>query len=110
MRLSEREFDQLGWGKAKRLRTATETEIQASVRDWLRYHGWFVIRHQQGLGCHRGLSDLTAIRGGRTVYIEVKKRSGKLSAAQETFQAAIESHGGMYIVARCIEDVQVLCN
>ena len=34
-----------------------ETVIQNQIRDLLRMDGWFVIRHQQGMGCHKGLSD-----------------------------------------------------
>ena len=51
-----------------------ETVIQNQIRDLLRMDGWFVIRHQQGMGCHKGLSDLTAIKEGRTIYIEVKTK------------------------------------
>lgn len=109
MRLSEREFAQLGIGKAAKPKAPKETDVQNAIRDWLRYHGWFVIRHQQGLGCHKGLSDLTAIKHGRTVYIEVKTQKGTQSADQSTFQEEIEGHGGTYILARGIEDVEGLC-
>lgn len=83
-----------------------ETVIQNQIRDLLRMDGWFVIRHQQGMGCHKGLSDLTAIKEGRTIYIEVKTKYGKQSDWQIKFQHDIESHGGTYILARCIEDVE----
>ena len=49
-----------------------ETIIQNQVRQLLRMDGWYVIRHQQGLGCHKGLSDLSAIKNGITIYIEIK--------------------------------------
>ena len=65
-------------------------------------------RHQQGLGCHKGLSDLTAIKGGKTVYIEVKRPMGKQSEWQLDFQADIEAHGGLYVVSRSVEDVEFL--
>lgn len=83
-----------------------EADIQDAIRDYLRYTGWFVIRHQQGLGCHRGLADLSATKGGRTLWIEVKTARGRLSEWQERFRADIEAHGGVYIVARSPEDIQ----
>lgn len=83
-----------------------ETVIQNQIRDLLRMDGWFVIRHQQGMGCHKGLSDLTAIKDGITIYIEVKTKTGKQSDWQRQFQKDVENHGGTYILARRIEDVE----
>lgn len=83
-----------------------ETVIQNQIRDLLRMDGWFVIRHQQGMGCHKGLADLTAIKDGVTIYIEVKTKTGKQSDWQRQFQQDIENHGGTYILARRIEDVE----
>lgn len=83
-----------------------ETVIQNQIRDLLRMDGWFVIRHQQGMGCHKGLSDLSAIKDGVTIYIEVKTKTGKQSDWQRQFQKDIENHGGTYILARRIEDVE----
>jgi len=84
-----------------------EQDILNQIRDWLRIHGFFVCRIQQGLGAHKGISDLIAVKDGKTAFIEIKHRS-KLSEYQEAFKVEIESHGGTYIVARCIEDVQEL--
>jgi hypothetical protein len=109
VRLSEKELIQLQQGKKGKPKGLKETEIQSAIRDFLRWRGWFVIRHQQSLGSHKGLSDLTAIKHGRTVYIEVKTPNGAQSEDQIGFQADIESHGGTYVVARCVEDVEFLC-
>lgn len=83
-----------------------ETIIQNQVREALRMDGWYVIRHQQGLGSHPGLSDLTAIKGGRTIYIEIKTPRGYQSEKQKLFQHDIEQHGGAYILCRSLEDIQ----
>lgn len=83
-----------------------ETIIQNQVREALRFDGWFVIRHQQGLGCHPGLSDLTAIKDGRTIYIEIKTPRGYQSDRQKEFQHDIELHGGTYVLCRSLEDIQ----
>ena len=83
-----------------------ETAIQNRIRDFLRMHGWYVMRHQQSLGSLKGMSDLTAIKDGKTIYIEVKTPRGHQSQYQKDFQQEIESHGGTYILARGIEDVE----
>jgi len=83
-----------------------ESYILGAVRDWARAHGWFVFRMQQGLGCHKGIADLCAVKGGRTVWLEIKTPTGKQSDYQIVFQAQIEEHGGEYAVCRCVEDAQ----
>lgn len=85
-----------------------ESDILQQVRQWLQHHGWFVIRIHQGLGCHKGISDLIAVKGGVTAFIEIKGIKGWLSDYQEQFQAEIKHQGGIYIVARGIEDVATL--
>ena len=82
-----------------------ETDIQNQIRDYLRMKGWFVIRHQQSMGSLKGLSDLSALKEGITIYIEVKTSKGYQSEYQKKFQQDIESHGGVYILAREIDDV-----
>ncbi len=84
----------------------SETVILRQIRNVLQWHGWYVIRIQQGLGCHKGISDLIAIKRGRVVFVEIKKPSGKLSDHQERFKAAISDRGGEYVVMRSVEDLQ----
>lgn len=85
-----------------------ETVIQNSVRDYLRYRGWYVIRNQQGLGSHLGMSDLTAVKNGIVVFVEVKTDKGRLSDHQKKFQQDIAIHGGCYEVVTCIEDAEAI--
>ena len=82
-----------------------ESAIVTQVRHYLQALGWMVIRHHQSLGSHRGLSDLTAIRQGRTVWIECKTAKGKQSGYQSVFQDELEAHGGEYRIVRGIDDV-----
>ena len=89
---------------AKSQGTQPESLILNQCRDYLRALGWLVVRHQQGLGSFRGLSDLTAIKDGRVVWIECKTAKGKLSVHQEAFRDAILAAGGEYAVVRCVED------
>ena len=86
----------------------TENEIQAQIRMRLQYAGWYVIRHQQGMGSLKGLSDLSALKDGRAVYIEVKKAGGVQGQYQKDFQEEIEEHGGRYILAKSVEDIEEL--
>ena len=110
MRLSEREFAQVVAGKKlAKPKAPKETDIQNAIRDYLLWRGWYVIRHHQSLGSLKGLSDLTAIKDGWTVYVEVKTQKGTLSEDQEKFKDNVIAHGGTYVVARSVEDVQFLC-
>lgn len=53
-----------------------------------------------------GQADLTGILpGGLRLEIEVKGPDGRQSRAQRSFQAMIERFGGVYVLARSVEDV-----
>ncbi len=82
-----------------------EKEVRKQVVDHLRGEGWFVFYHLQGMGSFPGLSDLQAVKDGRTIYIECKTMTGRQSPKQKIFQEQLEAHGGVYILARCVEDV-----
>ena len=83
----------------------TENQIQSGIRDLLRLRGWFVIRNQQGMGSHPGLTDLTAIKKGVVWWIEVKKPGGTLSLVQQKFRDSVQAAGGNWAVAMSVEDV-----
>ena len=85
-----------------------EGDILKQVRDYLRLKGWLVYRIQQGIGAHKGMSDLVAVKAGQVLFIEVKTRTGRLSAYQETFKAEVESQGVQYVVARSVDDMRAL--
>jgi hypothetical protein len=84
----------------------SEAHILAATRHYLQIRGWFVIRNQQSMGSHKGLSDLQAIKNGLTVYIETKRPGGKLSDHQVKFQEAVEGHGSQYIVIKSLDEIQ----
>lgn len=96
-----------GVGKSE-VTKVTEGDILRQIRDFLRTHGWKVVRFHQSLGSERGIPDLCAIRGGQTVWIEVKTPNGRLSAHQRAWLQDLEEHGGWWIVARSVEDVEHL--
>ncbi len=87
-----------------------ETGIQAAIREYLQWTGWFVFPNVQSALSYKGISDITAIKQSRVVFIEVKtphKRS-KQSEYQLKFEADIKAHGGEYMVARSVDDVMKL--
>jgi hypothetical protein len=81
--------------------------ILTATKDFLRMKGYYVIRHHQSLGNHPGISDLSAIKDGKTIYIETKspKWRGQLSKEQAKFQAEIESHGGIFLVIDSVDEL-----
>lgn len=53
-----------------------------------------------------GQADLTGILpGGIRLEIEVKAPNGRQSREQQAFQRMIERFGGVYVLARSVEDV-----
>ncbi len=83
-----------------------ESDIRKMLRDYLRLRGWHVHHNLAGLGTYRGISDLTCVKNGRVVFLEVKTPTGRQSEGQAKFQEEITSAGGEYVLASCIEDLQ----
>lgn len=123
MRLTEREFAQLQLDGAKAKRadmrmsdkatTAAdqklpESQIQSMIIQMLRQFGWFVVKIHQSLGSYKGIADLYALKDGRNIWIEVKTPRGRLSEHQERFRDDVGAHGGEFIVARGIDDIEFL--
>ena len=54
-----------------------------------------------------GQADLTGILpDGRRLEVETKSATGKQSKDQRNFQRMIERFGGVYVLARSVEDVK----
>ena len=55
-----------------------------------------------------GSSDIMGITapGGRFIAIEVKTGTRRLSPQQKKFRDMVSSFGGIYVEARCLEDVK----
>jgi tRNA U54 and U55 pseudouridine synthase Pus10 len=85
-----------------------ESDIRKQIQDYLRWTGWTVFYHLQGLGSFRGMSDLQALKDGRSVFIEVKTPRGRQSEHQKKFQEMVEAAGLEYVLARGVEDVEHL--
>lgn len=96
----------------------SESAIQAKIMDALKASGtaFWRINNTGKLPGGRwasrssvGVSDLIAIGpGGVFTGIEVKDADGEQNDAQIKFQEAVERAGGVYIVARSVDDVLAL--
>jgi len=92
-----------------------ESEIQKSITDYLDWQkdlyyfrsgsgqfktdrGWFKTGR-------KGCPDITICIAGLALFVEVKNEKGKLSPEQKEAQKQIQRSGGIYIVARSIDDV-----
>lgn len=54
----------------------------------------------------KGSADMLGIlKGGKFLAIEVKTATGRQSEQQKSFQKMIEAFGGVYILARSVDDV-----
>ncbi len=59
----------------------------------------------KAMGTRRGVADLVFIRpGAPLLFLELKDRVGRQSAAQIEFQAAAERAGAQYEVAHSLDD------
>lgn len=104
------------------IKNPTEKEIQNSILEWLAWQRIFAwqndsvgiwdaekrcYRKRRGSYVRKGVSDILGVLpGGRSLAIEVKSKTGKLSAEQADFLSKFNCCGGVGIVARSIDDVR----
>lgn len=81
------------------------SELQKQAKEYLQLKGWSVMWHQAGLGTYEGISDLSAIKNGVTIYVEIKTENDRLSKKQREFKEMIEQNGGTFIEYRRLEDL-----
>ena len=71
-----------------------EKEVEARLRDRIKAAGgvsWKFVSPN-----NRGVSDRVALINGRTIYIEVKRDGGKMSALQKAFMQKVLDNGGEF--------------
>src|SRR5262245_17354773 len=97
-----------------------ESEVQAAICDYLTLKGYLFSRtnntptYDSKRGVYRampkytrkGWPDICLIKQGTFYGIEVKSDVGRLSPEQQELGREIEQKGGVYVVARNIDDVQ----
>ena len=85
-----------------------ESDIQRDIKTYLQYKGWFVVKIHQSMGSYKGIADLYCLKDGQSVWVEVKTPRGRIGEHQERFRDDVERSGGRYLVARGIEDVEIM--
>jgi hypothetical protein len=95
-----------------------EAAILRSCLEYLRARGVFCWRQNSGAlatpggGFMRatdiaGVADIIGVLpGGRFLAVECKSVRGRQVASQRAFQEAAERSGGLYVLARSVEDLQ----
>ena len=98
-----------------------ERDIQRQIIDWLGWQGIFAFRTNTGAAMlpgragkpqlvrfgFKGVSDILGIVGqGQFLSIEVKRPGGKLTIDQEVFRELVVKNGGLYILAKSLDDVK----
>lgn len=93
-----------------------EADIQAEImlaigarpdcRVWRNNSGlYFTPQGNRVRASVKGAADILGIlRGGRFLAIEVKSAAGQLRTEQERFRDMVTALGGLYVVARSVED------
>ncbi|GAB1429756.1 hypothetical protein MASR2M18_05880 [Ignavibacteria bacterium] len=119
----KRHYSQLALttGRGVPLTEQTESEVQAAVIELLRKAGYMVIRFNSGgfrdgkrfvsfyhvFGSDKpasGFPDVAAFKGAKCLLLEVKRRRGKVSEAQEQFRRYAAQHGVTVAIVRDVSD------
>lgn len=83
-----------------------ESAVQAKIKRKLEQAGWFVTKLIQT--STNGIPDLLALRGGRAVFIEVKRPGGKPSDLQGYMLEKLQGLGFTALVATNENDIESL--
>lgn len=84
-----------------------ESQLQSSIRDKLKKHGWLVIKLEKT--SWNGIPDLMCIRKGHVMFLEIKTEKGVLSPLQEHRIKTLNEIGCFSKVVRSIEDIDLFC-
>lgn len=102
-----------------------EKDIEKAILEALNFKGWMAWKNptvgvfDSKKGSYRkpmggfhltGVSDIIAVKGGEVWFIEVKTPSGKMTKNQLDFEKRLLKHGGNYLVARKVEDLNAILN
>lgn len=83
-----------------------ESQIRKQIIDYIKLKGIKYVYNLQGLGCYKGISDLTLFfKNGVTVWVEIKTETGKQSEYQRIFQKMLEETGNKYMIVRSLDDL-----
>lgn len=97
-----------------------EGTIQSSICDYLAIKKYFFYRvnnippydsvnkhfRKMPKNSRKGVADIFLLHKGTPYFIEVKSKTGVQSQDQKDFQKDVNENGGIYVLARDIEDVR----
>jgi hypothetical protein len=91
-----------------------ESDLLAAIREALVRCGCTCWRNNTGVATYAeskvryglgvGSADLVGIYKGRFIAVEVKAEKGRQSPEQKAWQACVERAGGLYVLARSVEE------
>ena len=58
----------------------------------------------KGMGVYPGFADLVLLQNGRSLFLEVKSKTGSQSKSQKEFQSTVEAQGHAYAIVRSLDD------
>lgn len=94
-----------------------ENAVQSACLSYLKIKGVFCWRNNntpifdsrtkryRSMAGIRGVADILGIYKGRFLAVECKSKNGRLSKHQKAFREEITDKGGIYIVARSVQDL-----
>lgn len=85
----------------------SEAQFQRWVIDFARLNGWLCYHTRDSRGSEAGFPDIVAIRGDRILFRELKTETGKVSAEQARWIAALE-HAGQDVAVWRPSDEKVI--
>jgi hypothetical protein len=96
--------------RLKILRAMSEAEWMIKVRETATTYGWISYHTRDSRGSDHGWPDLTIGHAGqrRTLFIELKKETGKVTPAQHQWLTHLESCGFEVAVWRPRDEAEVL--
>jgi hypothetical protein len=97
-----------------------ESTIQSSICDYLAIKRYFFYRvnnippydsvnkhfRKMPKNSRKGVADIFLLHKGIPYFIEVKSKTGVISPDQVLFARDVKENGGIYIIARDIEDIR----
>ncbi len=95
--------------------TLSEAHLERLITDYLRALGWFVLKTDAGAGRRAGGSfgslqpgfpDLTCLKDGQALLIEVKSPSGQVSEIQKYKHLELAAHGCPVYIVRSITELE----
>lgn len=78
-----------------------EADFQARVLRLAKEHGWLCFHAHDAHRSQPGYPDITAVRPGQLVFLELKVAGGKLTPEQATWLSLLQ-HSVPGVVARCV--------